>query len=116
MNKFIFHNKEKNIIRHNLVPEMFIEIIKLHRHNDYQSADLTFHDIFDEKIIKGWHFVFRIINDKDFKDVEDFKNIRSILKRAAKWYQAKIAMGEIKNFKGNWRLSFCKPPRKNLTP
>lgn len=93
MNKFTFHNADKSIIRHNLVPEMLIEVIKLQRHNDYQSEDLTFNDIFDEKIIKGWHFVFKIMNDED---VEDYSYLRSILKRAAKWYQAKIAMGEIK--------------------
>lgn len=96
MHKFTFLNEEKSIIRHNLVPEMLIEVIKLQRHNDYQSEDLTFDDIFDEKIIKGWHFVFRIINDRDFEDVEDFSHLQSILKRASKWYQAKIAMGEIK--------------------
>lgn len=96
MHKFTFYNEEKSIIRHNLVPEMLIEVIKLQRQNDYQSEDLTFDDIFDEKIIKGWHFVFRIINDRDFEDLEDFSHLRSILKRAAKWYQAKIAMGEIK--------------------
>ena len=96
MSKFTFFNEEKSIIRHNLVPVMLIEVIKLQRHNDYQSEDLTFDDIFNEKTIKGWHFVFRILNDEDFEDVEDFSHIRSILKRSAKWYQAKIAMGEIK--------------------
>jgi hypothetical protein len=95
MNKYEFHNEQKSIIRHSLVPEMLIEVIKLQRHNDYQSEDLTFNDIFDEKIIKGWHFVFKIMNDEDFEEIEDFSHIRSILKRAAKWYQAKVVMGEI---------------------
>lgn len=95
MNKYEFANKEKSIIRHNLVPDMLIEVIRLHRPNDYHSFDLTLDDIFDENFIKGWHFVFRIINDSDFEDVEDFSHIRSILKRAGKWYQAKVAMGEI---------------------
>lgn len=96
MHKFTFYNEEKSIIRHNLVPEMLIEVIKLQRQNDYHREDLTFDYIFDEKIIKGWHFVFRILNDEDFEDVEDFSHLRSILKRATKWYKAKIAMGEIK--------------------
>ncbi|KPE51018.1 hypothetical protein [Chryseobacterium indologenes] len=96
MNKYEFFNEEKSIIRHNLVPEMLIEVIKLPRVNDYTSVGLGFDDIFDEKIIKGWHFIFKVMNDEDFEDVEDFSHIRSILKRAGKWYQAKIVVGEIK--------------------
>ena len=94
MLKYEFANADKSIIRHNLVPEMLIEVIKLNRPNDYEDIDI-WSDIFDEKTIKGWHFVFRVLNDYDFQDVEDYSRIRSILKRASKWYQAKVAMGEI---------------------
>ena len=93
MNKFEFYNKEKSIIKHNLVPEMLIEVIKLERPNDYESEDI---DIFDEKTIKGHHFVFRILGALQFHDLEDYSHIRSILKRSAKWYQAKVVLGEIK--------------------
>ena len=94
MNKFEFYNKEKSIIRHNLVPEMLIEVIKLERPNDYENDDIDiWSDIFDEKTIKGHHFVFKILDDLQFEDLEDYRQIRSILKRASKWYQAKLAMG-----------------------
>ena len=97
MNKYEFYNKEKSIIRHNLVPEMLIEIIKLPKPNDYRFGELLFmDDIFDEQIIKGSHFVFKIMNNEEFEDVEDFSLIRSILKRAGKWYKAKAVIGEIK--------------------
>lgn len=96
MNKYTFHNKEKSIIRHNLSPDMLIEVIRLDLPKDCESADLSFNDIFDENTIKGWHFVFKIMNSEDFEEVEDYTRIRSILKRAGKWYQAKVAMGEIK--------------------
>lgn len=96
MNKYQFENQEKSIIRHNLVPEMLIEVIRLERPDDYASAGLGFSDIFDEIPIKGWHFVFRVMNDKDFEDVEDFSHIRSIIKRAGKWYKAKVVIGEIR--------------------
>ncbi|MCQ4139225.1 hypothetical protein [Chryseobacterium sp. EO14] len=96
MNKYQFENKEKSIIRHNLVPEMLIEVIRLERPNDYDSTDINIcNDIFDELPIKGWHFVFRVINDEEFEDVEDFSHIRSIIKRAGKWYKAKVVIGEI---------------------
>lgn len=94
MNKYEFYNEEKSIIRHNLAPDMLIEIIKLQRPNDYENSDIDiWSDIFDEKTIKGHHFVFKVLDDLQFEDLEDFTQIRSILKRASKWYQAKVAMG-----------------------
>lgn len=97
MNKFTFHNADKSIIRHNLVPEMLIEVIKLFKPQDYESADINiWSDIFNEKMIKGNHFVFLVINSDDFEDVEDFTQIQSILRGSAKWYQAMGAMGIVK--------------------
>lgn len=94
MNKYEFHNEEKSMIRHNLVPNFLIEIIKLSRPNDYESEDIDiWSDIFDEKTIKGHHFVFKVLNEEGFEDIEDYTQIRSILKRASKWYQAKVAIG-----------------------
>lgn len=95
MRKYEFLDEEKSIIRHNLVPEMLIKIIKLDAPNKYHSAKLGFDDIFDEILIRGWHFVFLILNDEDFEHLEDFTQVRSILKRAAKWYKSQVIAGFI---------------------
>jgi len=92
MNKFEFTNKEKTEIRHNIVPDFLIEVIKLEKPNDYKFGELLFiDDVFDEIIIiKGWHFVFKI------KDVQfDISHLRSILKRAGKWYKSQVILGFI---------------------
>ena len=96
MQKFSFDDQGKTIINHNLTPVMKIEVIRLKTPYDYQSEGLTLDDVFDERIIKGWHHVFLVVeSDIDFDDVEDFTSIRAILKRCAKWYLSKILSGEI---------------------
>lgn len=80
MNKYEFFNKEKSIIRHNLVPEMLINV--------------TF------KLDVGSLFYFKKINKKIYffspseKIENNFQN-KSILKRAAKWYHSQTKTNNI---------------------
>lgn len=94
--KFTFTNQEKTEIRHNLVPEFLIEVIKLDAPSDYRFGDLLYMDeIFDEILIRGHHFIFKLTDDEQFEDVQDFSHLRSILKRAGKWYKSQVVAGFI---------------------
>lgn len=95
MQKFTFNNPEKTEIRHNIVPEFLIEVIRLDAPNDYGSAGLYFSDLFDEISIRGWHFVFKMKGGELVEDEEDVWLYRSICRRAAKWYKAQVAVGLI---------------------
>ena len=90
-----FELLDEKTIRHNLVPELFIEVIKLDRQNDYNGKGVSFDDIFNELLIKGWHFIFRVKNAEDFEHLSEFSHILSILKRAGKWYKAQITIGNV---------------------
>lgn len=96
MKKFEFADESKALIIHNLDPKMLIRVLKLESPNNYQSQDLTFDDIFDEIFIRGWHFVFLLESSQiDLDEVEDFSHIRSILRRAGRWYKSQVVAGFI---------------------
>lgn len=94
MVKFEFINEEKSIIRHNLVPELLIEVIRLQGLENYRSINGNPDTIFFEFQIKKFTFVLLLKDYVPYGNEESF-HIASIVKRAAKWYKAKILSNEI---------------------
>lgn len=95
MKKFEFSNADKTEIRHCIAPEFLIDVVRLDAPNDYSGAGLGFDDIFDEISIRGWHFCFVMQDGEEVFDDDEIMLCRSICRRAAKWYKAKVVMGEI---------------------
>lgn len=93
--KFSFWGPDKIYIAHNFEPEMHLEIIKLPKPYDYASVGVGLDDIFDEGMIRGWHFVFKVVWIADEDEIEDYTHIRSIIRRAGKWYSSRVISGEI---------------------
>lgn len=91
--RFRFIDEEKTTIWHGLKPNFTIVVLKLDRPNDYGSAGLGLEDIFDEIIIRGWHFCFQVIEYWYFEDLEDLSEIREILQSCAEWYKGQVVGG-----------------------
>lgn len=93
MVKYEFINEEKSIIRHNLVPELLIQVIRIKDLEHYSSLNLDPDAVFFEIQIKGWKHVFLLKYDSNL--FESISQVASIVKRAGKWYKAKVINGEI---------------------
>ena len=81
MNRFTFHNEEKSIIRHNLVPEMLIKV----------NTEIQLNSFFYIKKINKKTFFFSADIEKNHKNL-------SILKRASKWYHSQVNFKNMSQF------------------
>ncbi|MCY1520368.1 hypothetical protein D9M68_551430 [compost metagenome] len=87
MQKFEFTDETKQYIRHNLVPDMLIKIIF---NRDDDDLDL-FDDIFDLIEFRGHEIIAKWVDyDEDEHDIDDFSHVRSILRKAIKWYKSQV--------------------------
>ena len=84
MNKYEFVNKDKSIIRYNLVPEMLIEV----------SDEIQINKFFYIKKIKKKTFFFSAKVENNYKNL-------SILKRASKWYHSQLNFKNMSQFMTN---------------
>ena len=84
MNKFEFLNKDKSIIRHNLMPEMLIEV----------SGEIQINKFFYIKKIKKKNIFFSAEVENNYKNL-------SILKRASKWYHSQLNFKNMSQFMTN---------------
>lgn len=90
MQKFTFLDETKRHIRHNLVPDMFIQII-INDDDDYEVWEDCF-ELFEfrgNKIIVKW-----LADEDELEAIEDYSHIRSILRRAWKWYKSQVTIEE----------------------
>lgn len=87
MQKFSFTTDEGNrIIRHNLAPEMLIQII-INDDDEYSIWGDCF-ELFEfrgNKIIVKW-----LADEDELEEIEDYTHIRSILRRAWQWYKSQV--------------------------
>lgn len=85
MQKFSFDENNNSIIRHNLVPEMLIQII-------YNREDPELNimgDCFELFEFRGNEIILKWLVDEDeLEEIEDYSHIRSILRRAWGWYKS----------------------------
>ncbi|MGJ1499632.1 hypothetical protein ACR79R_20130 [Sphingobacterium spiritivorum] len=87
MNKFTFATEGKQYIKHNLVPDMLIQVI-FNREDD--DLDI-YNDVYDMIEFRGHEIIAKWVDyDEDFHIVEDFSHIRSILRKALKWYKSQV--------------------------
>ena len=86
MQKFTFINPEKTLIKHNIDPKFEIEVI-VNDSNDYSK----FNDCYEQFEFMGNDFVFKHNGTEDeIEIIEDFRLIRSILRRAWKFYRSNV--------------------------
>jgi hypothetical protein len=86
MQKFSFDPQNENFIRHNIEPEMLIQIII----NDNEEYDV-FEDVYELFEFRGNKIVVKWYADEDeVEEIEDFSHIRSILRRAWSWYKSQV--------------------------
>lgn len=87
MKKFEFATDDKAYIRHNLEPDMLIQII-FNREDD--DLDI-WNDVFDMIEFRGHEIIAKWVDyDEDFHVIEDFSHVRSILRKALKWYKSQV--------------------------
>lgn len=73
-------------ILHNLEPKFKMQIIQ---NNNFEYD--TWNDIYDLFEFRGNKFVFVIVSSEiDLDKVDDFRQIRSIINRAWKWYRSQV--------------------------
>jgi hypothetical protein len=94
MQKFSFTDDPGNgVIRHNLEPEMLIQVI----YNREAPDLLIYEDCFELFEFRGNEIILKWLADYDELDaIEDYTHIRSILRRAFKWYKSKVFIEEKK--------------------
>ena len=94
MCKFSFTDDPGNrVIRHNLEPEMLIQVI-YNREDAY--LDL-FNDCFELFEFRGNEIILKwLADDDELEEIEDFNHVRSILRRSWKWYRSQVYIEEFK--------------------
>ena len=83
MKKFSFSKDNKKIILHNLEPKIMIQII----FNNEEEYD-EWADVFEHFEFRGNYIVVKWYEDPyEIEEIEDYRLIRSILRRAWGWYR-----------------------------
>ena len=86
MQKFSFLSETDRVIYHNLPPEMEIQLI----FNDEDEYDI-WNDCFELFEFRGNKIVVKwLADEEELNEVEDFGQIRSILRRAWQWYKSQV--------------------------
>jgi len=86
MEKFVFLKNDENFILHQLPPKILIQIIL----NDSVEYDV-FEDVYEMFEFRGNKILVKWYADEDeISEIEDFRLIRSILRRAWGFYKSKV--------------------------